>query len=611
MDGFVKMIMVSIVKRLGHQLILRVKIEKLFSMLVLFSIGFVFVSSCEDEKPAESPDPVLFITYPISGSTVSDTIIIVADVVNNDNVREVQFYIDGQLLFIDHNAPWEYIWDTRFFSNNQHSIYCKVYDNDDNEGISDKINVQVRNMDKTHFSYFSPEGDTLHIWDISTIDISFTIEPYYSSKSYQSAFAFFNKYGKSMDTISYTLSSKNFHLGVPFLTNNHWRQSKLKAILYKNNTIVDSKELHLLPIHQYRGGSFEIDEDGVIFLHGMVAYGFEYKYFIYSFTPAGNIIDGITLPIRDCGRLFLRNDNEIYLCVNNTEKKILKISKSLSSTSLESSDIEYINQSGSWAGGSWVSNSQTGSIYHYYTDYSNSPNTGVYIERIVGLNDREHIYIGSDWTETPFRLQTTGAGVIVYDNDSKILKTLDDSGIVDTLVQVQFAMNWEWDCVYHGGILYLLTHEGISTNPTLKKISSDGNIITTLNLNSLTKFIVNEQDLLSNDMLLTYSRHEESLKMYDSDLNLLWITYESDIASQIGLQFGRFPKSHQALFLNTSLNNIWYSTYDQSICYLMADFRTNSYLGNKSLYLVKISAQDGSLVSYIDISELSRIRYPE
>lgn len=81
--------------------------------------------------------PTVTILYPPAGATFTDgdTVAITADVQDNEGVQNVEFYIDGDLLFTDTSAPYRYDWDTTGYGNGQsHSIYVKAFDLSGNIG---------------------------------------------------------------------------------------------------------------------------------------------------------------------------------------------------------------------------------------------------------------------------------------------------------------------------------------------------------------------------------------------------------------------------------------------------------------------------------------------
>jgi hypothetical protein len=67
------------------------------------------------------------ITNPHDGDTVSGAVIITAEAAPTGSVAKVEFYIDGDLVKQDKRAPYKHLWNTRLYSNGNHTIMAKAY----------------------------------------------------------------------------------------------------------------------------------------------------------------------------------------------------------------------------------------------------------------------------------------------------------------------------------------------------------------------------------------------------------------------------------------------------------------------------------------------------
>ena len=85
--------------------------------------------------------PTLSVINPNHGTTVSGSVNITVQASDDNGVKEVKIYIDGNYV-IDGNT---YTWITSNYTNGNHLIYAKAWDNAGNEGISDFISVIVNN----------------------------------------------------------------------------------------------------------------------------------------------------------------------------------------------------------------------------------------------------------------------------------------------------------------------------------------------------------------------------------------------------------------------------------------------------------------------------------
>jgi len=97
--------------------------------------------SCEyDTTP-----PGISIASPVDGAIVSDTITIKTVVADNDGIKNVEFYLDGDLLATVSEEPFQTEWNTSESSNGEHNLQCKAVDNSDNQTLSESIQVTVAN----------------------------------------------------------------------------------------------------------------------------------------------------------------------------------------------------------------------------------------------------------------------------------------------------------------------------------------------------------------------------------------------------------------------------------------------------------------------------------
>jgi len=112
--------------------------------------------------------PSLRIMSPQNESWIHENVDISAEVSDAESgVKEVLFYIDGQLVYTDTNAPYRYLWDTRQLSDGQHTIRLVAYDNEDNRNASEII----VNLDNTPPQIDTPtitpseprEGDSVKV----------------------------------------------------------------------------------------------------------------------------------------------------------------------------------------------------------------------------------------------------------------------------------------------------------------------------------------------------------------------------------------------------------------------------------------------------------------
>ncbi len=112
---------------------------------LLFSLFLLVVFACKD-NPTSSDDerPSVSIVFPANNSEFpGDTVIpIKVDASDNESVKEVKFYIDGELESTDKIEPYRYEWDTGG-KVGSHTIKAKAYDASNNMGESEVVSLKI------------------------------------------------------------------------------------------------------------------------------------------------------------------------------------------------------------------------------------------------------------------------------------------------------------------------------------------------------------------------------------------------------------------------------------------------------------------------------------
>jgi hypothetical protein len=89
--------------------------------------------------------PVVQLTSPIAGSTVSASVILSATVASSQSISSVVFYVDGVPVGTILNTPYITFWDTQTATVGQHVITVTATDITGNTGTSSPVNVNVDN----------------------------------------------------------------------------------------------------------------------------------------------------------------------------------------------------------------------------------------------------------------------------------------------------------------------------------------------------------------------------------------------------------------------------------------------------------------------------------
>lgn len=145
-------------------------------------MGIVFATlmwlACGGGVDTQAPD--VLITNPNNNSMVSGTIEISVGATDNEDVEQVDLYINDTLIATFTVSPYTYSWVTDSLPNNsQHTIFARAYDAEENEGTSPTVTVTVFN-DTTGVEIFLWNFDPQDVFNDpevgGNIDCSYWIE---------------------------------------------------------------------------------------------------------------------------------------------------------------------------------------------------------------------------------------------------------------------------------------------------------------------------------------------------------------------------------------------------------------------------------------------------
>ena len=101
-------------------------------------------------KPApDAQPPIVAITSPGNGITVSGSVSVTANASDNVGVSKVEFYIDNTPKSTITASPYTYSWDTTGYSSDSHTLSAIAYDAAGNTGTSTSVTVTVNNTQCT------------------------------------------------------------------------------------------------------------------------------------------------------------------------------------------------------------------------------------------------------------------------------------------------------------------------------------------------------------------------------------------------------------------------------------------------------------------------------
>jgi chitodextrinase len=95
---------------------------------------------------ADTTPPVVSVTAPTNGSTVSGAVNITANATDNVAVTKVEFYLNGNIVSTGTTSPYAYSWNTATAANGSNTITAKAYDAAGNATSSETVQVTVNNV---------------------------------------------------------------------------------------------------------------------------------------------------------------------------------------------------------------------------------------------------------------------------------------------------------------------------------------------------------------------------------------------------------------------------------------------------------------------------------
>lgn len=138
-------------------------------IILLSIISLLLVVTCENPEESDKTPPDVTITFPLDGATVSEILVIKANATDNEEVKNVEIYVDGIALDTLITEPYQYAWNTTIYpDNSNHSILARATDTNDNTADSELITVTVNNEG------FEPPPVTITSYEVLGENISLT-----------------------------------------------------------------------------------------------------------------------------------------------------------------------------------------------------------------------------------------------------------------------------------------------------------------------------------------------------------------------------------------------------------------------------------------------------
>jgi hypothetical protein len=114
---------------------------KLIQFISSFLISQILFSGCDLLIKKE---PLVTITQPVDGSTVKGPVIVKVDVDHDTKIEKVRLLVDGEKIGTDNQTPYEFIWQTAFWSTEDvHELKAKAIDSKGISGTSRAVEVKI------------------------------------------------------------------------------------------------------------------------------------------------------------------------------------------------------------------------------------------------------------------------------------------------------------------------------------------------------------------------------------------------------------------------------------------------------------------------------------
>ena len=134
-------------------------------------LALIVVMACEGpifEIPAseDTTAPLVTITNPADQAVLADTILVTIYAFDNAGLNNVQLFIDDSLVFDSTEAPFEYLWKTTEYAEDEyHHLKAKASDDNGNVNQTSPISVMVDNIDN-----ILPTGTLLYPFSGQTLN---------------------------------------------------------------------------------------------------------------------------------------------------------------------------------------------------------------------------------------------------------------------------------------------------------------------------------------------------------------------------------------------------------------------------------------------------------
>jgi len=244
----------------------------ILSITLMLSIGALIFSSCENSEEDSNTAPTCSITSPTSGSEIEqgETVTISVEAEDeDDNLKEVRFYVDGSGVGSASSFPYSYDLETSDISKGNHTIKAKAID-ENQSSSEDEIQMSIVGSlvaafsadqttitagDSVQFTDESANNPTSWSWDFVDGNTSSDQNPshtYSSEGTYTVELTVSNDYGEDTETKTDYITVEASNVTVNGGT------FEMGCTSEQNNCQSDETPIHTVTVDGFKISKYEI-----------------------------------------------------------------------------------------------------------------------------------------------------------------------------------------------------------------------------------------------------------------------------------------------------------------------------------------------------------------
>lgn len=605
-----------------------------FNRLQIIICFFIFLSSCEETTEPDTTAPTVTITYPQSGSTVSEIVSVTCISTDNDGVEKVELWVDGASTNVfDNSEPYSLEWNTTTYDDGtSHTITIRSYDNSGNKADSEPITLIVDNSG----SYPNP----ISIGSITFSNGSFTITWNQSTDGDFGSYKLEKSIESTMSDYEVLHSTENI-ADTTYIDNDvdpliyqYYRISVIDTLGYETKGQITSSSLDPIPTTvNVTSVTYTLDEMTVEWEESTDGDFKDYK-LLYSVTASGDkdtlaIYEDISTTSHSNSDFDPTHENWFWVMVNDTLGQF-SIGNGLTNTidspptQVVLNPIVFQNNSFSITWSQSIDNDFKS--YKLYESLSEDMSSQTLLYETNNLNDTSFVVTGVNENEIRyyqllvtdfFNLETLSTIVMgnpylivyVYNND---IYLMDVNGNNQTNLTNNPSSYSKPQFSPDGSKILFI--EGNYNNSAIRLINIDsGNLTTVISdeerLDSQPQFSPDGFKIVFHSYRITGNpnENEREIKIVDIDGNNLTVLSDSDVERNLYPSFS--PDGSKIIYYSASSDGA--GNYDYEIYIMNVDGSDKTNLSNDDSYDDRYPkfTPDGSKILFLKQLQYERDRF--